>query len=762
MNGTGKDRKHPSDTTERKRAEEALKERERYYRTLITSLHEDILVIDRGYRIADVNNTTLKTLGLKREEVIGRHCYQISHGLNAPCHERGQDCGLRNVFDTGESCNLQHDHVNADGESLTTHILMSPMRDEDGNITHVVEAARDVSDLVKAQDVIKEREARFRTLFENIPQRIFLKDLNSAFVTVNEHFAEALRVSSEEIVGKTDHDFFPKELAEKYRADDRRVMESGETMDIEEEHVQDGNTRLVQTVKVPVRDEQGNVTGIFGIFWDITERKRAEEALKASRDYLEELTNSMWDAVFSVRMPERVIEWVNDSFRLLGYEPSECIGKDTAFLYADKDNFLDFGNELEDAMAAGKDVLHAAQLLKRKSGENFPAEITTTFHRENDEVVSVTSIVRDITERKRAEEALRESEERHRAVFEQAAESAVLVDAETGALVDFNDKAHENLGYTHEEFEKLQISDFEVIESPEVVATHIERIVKEGSGVFETKHRTKSGEVRDVHVSSRAISLGGKPFCLSLWLDITERKRAQERLEQSHEQLRALGARLSRTEEAEKRRLARELHDQVGQALTALGMNLNFVRGQLAEDAQGTLAARIEDAIEMVTETTEKIRDVMSELRPAVLDDYGLLAALRWYCERFTVRTGVTVEVLGEEDMARLPLETETGLFRIAQEALTNVAKHARANRAEVRIEETQDGVRLTVSDDGVGFDSAEESGAVERPDWGLMSMAERALAVSGTVHVDSKPGEGTRVVIDVKGDLDGDQDTSG
>jgi len=107
----------------------------------------------------------------------------------------------------------------------------------------------------------------------------------------------------------------------------------------------------------------------------------------------------MWDTVFSVKMPERKIEWVNDSIRLIGYEPSERVGKDTAFLYSDKDNFLDFGNKLKNAIAAGKDVFHTEGLLKRKNGDTFPAEITVTFHKENDAVVSVTSIVRDVTER---------------------------------------------------------------------------------------------------------------------------------------------------------------------------------------------------------------------------------------------------------------------------------------------------------------------------------------------------------------------------
>ncbi|MBA7630495.1 hypothetical protein ES703_38017 [subsurface metagenome] len=130
------------------------------------------------------------------------------------------------------------------------------------------------------------------------------------------------------------------------------------------------------------------------------------------------------------------------------------------------------------------------------------------------------------SERKRAEEALQASEEQHRAIFEQATESIVLVDRDTGVLVEFNNAAHESLGYTREEFEKFKIPDFEVIESVEEVAKHIEKIIKEGSDVFETKHRTKSGEIRDIQVSSKAISIRGRAFIQSIWRDITERKEA--------------------------------------------------------------------------------------------------------------------------------------------------------------------------------------------------------------------------------------------
>jgi len=153
-----------------------------------------------------------------------------------------------------------------------------------------------------------------------------------------------------------------------------------------------------------LKEERALIDAVATHIGHITEHKRADEALQESHNYLERLTNSMWDAVFSVKMPERVIEWANDSFRLIGYDPEECVGRTTEFLYPDKSKFLDFGNKIKSAIAAGRDILHAEQLLKRKSGEVFSAEITTTIYKEKGEVVRVTSIVRDITERKKLDQ----------------------------------------------------------------------------------------------------------------------------------------------------------------------------------------------------------------------------------------------------------------------------------------------------------------------------------------------------------------------
>jgi len=220
---------------------------------------------------------------------------------------------------------------------------------------------------------------------------------------------------------------------------------------------------------------------------------------------------------------------------------------------------------------------------------------------------------------------------------------------------------------------------------------------------------------------------------------------------QQREELRALAVRLEEMEEAERRRLAQELHDSVGQNLTALGINLNVISNLLPSETETGLRKRLDDCFNLVEETTDRIRNVMAELRPSVLDDYGLVAALRWHAERFSERTGVAI-LMGEEDLKRqLPTAVAAAIFRIAQEALTNISKHARASQVTLQLQDVAGGVRFTVVDDGVGFDPNILRQPGGRSGWGLVTMRERATAMGGNLSVRSEPGKGTQVVVEVR-----------
>jgi len=235
-----------------------------------------------------------------------------------------------------------------------------------------------------------------------------------------------------------------------------------------------------------------------------------------------------------------------------------------------------------------------------------------------------------------------------------------------------------------------------------------------------------------------------------LKLELTERKRAEEEVKKSEAQLRALAARLTEVAESEREALARELHDRVGQNLTALNINLNIVRNQLSPEARDKTTARLDEAISLVEETTKHIRDVTAELRPEVLAEYGLAPTLHWYAERFSKRTGVPIVVRGEEAAPRLPQVVETALFRIIGEATTNVAKHAEANQLTITLEEDNATFRLTIADDGKGFDLSALSRSGKQPGWGLIIMKERAESLGGQVHIESEPGKGTQVVLEL------------
>ncbi len=278
------------------------------------------------------------------------------------------------------------------------------------------------------------------------------------------------------------------------------------------------------------------------------------------------------------------------------------------------------------------------------------------------------------------------------------------------------------------------------------------------SGV-EVVRRRKDGSMIDINLSIAPLRDPTGPIkgSIGIFEEIGERKRAEVEKQQYLDQIRAgrermqeLSRRLVELQETERRGLARELHDEVGQILTALSLNLNQIKSLLPAEIDPRIRERIDDSQRLVEETALKIRDAMAKLRPPVLDDYGIVAALNWYRNQFSDRTGIAVVLEGKDLNPRLPLTVETALFRIAQEALNNVAKHARATETSLTIEEEGGKVRLTIADNGVGFDPESHHRPGARPEWGLINIRERARFIGGQLRVETAPGKGTRIIVEV------------
>jgi PAS domain S-box-containing protein len=375
-------------------------------------------------------------------------------------------------------------------------------------------------------------------------------------------------------------------------------------------------------------------------------------------------------------------------------------------------------------------------------------------------------------ERARAEEALRESEQRLRAILSQATAGIVRKDVD-GTFLFVNEAFCNMLGYTSEELVGRTCWDVTHQEDVEENQRLFERLMQYGIP-FQLERRLlrRDGSILWSNVSvSPILDSAGKPSSgVGVEVDVTARKRAEDALyrlnleleyrvderteelqeanqalQESRRRLQELSKRLVEVQEEERRALARELHDRVGQSLAALNLNLTIVRGQLAGQATEQVGMRLADSMQLVTEVIALVRDVMSDLRPSILDDYGLEAALQTHLNEFRARYGIQARFeKPRSPIRRLEASIEMTLLRIAQEALTNIARHAQADLAVLSLQLDDNQVCLQIEDNGDGIRSRQEA---SRPNsHGLKIMRERAEALGGSLSVVSAPGKGTRI----------------
>lgn len=354
------------------------------------------------------------------------------------------------------------------------------------------------------------------------------------------------------------------------------------------------------------------------------------------------------------------------------------------------------------------------------------------------------------------------AERRFEQMIEAAPDAMVLTDA-NGVIQLVNAQAERLLGYPRQELVGTDYSEL----TPEEYRTALQQIAEKFGEAKEDQTRSYSLELsalrKDGQLIPLEISMGELETAGGYWVSVTlrdisqrvEHERAQrrllERVRRSHEQLRALAARLEEVQEAEQRRIAIELHDRVGQSLTGLNLNLQALQSQLPEEQVEALK-RLEDSLALVEESTRQVRGLMGELDPPLLREYGLLPAIRYSAQRFTERTGIPVSVNADDALPRLPERSETTLFRIVQECMTNVVKHAQASQVQITLTKDGDDFVLAVKDDGVGFDPEDLPIQEIQPTWGLVAIEERANAIGGNLRIVSAPGQGACIQIVVKG----------
>ena len=505
---------------------EATRESEQRYRHLFNELNDAAFVADvvTGV-IIEANQQAEVLLGKGLDEIVGMH----QSGLHPP----GKGKQYRAMFaahtEKGHAADFDADVIRKDGTIVPVSISASTLTLHDKRL--MVGLFRDLTEPKRAEAALRESETKHRTLVENLPQKIFFKDRNSVYISCNESYARDLGLTPDKIVGRTDYDFYPKELAEKYRADDTRIVESAQAEEIEEDYIQDGQQVVVHTVKTPVTDEDGRPVGIIGIFWDITTRKRAHEALRESEAFSTSLVSHSSYPTMAIN-PDTSIRYVNPALEdVTGFSAAELVGTKAPYPFWTEETLEQAGWDFAAAMQHRAQRLE--QLFQTKAGQRFWVEITSMPIQRDGQLDYYFANWVDITERKRAEDALQESEQRFRAIFETAEDSIFIKDralrytqVNPPVAKLFERPASEIIGRT----------DWDLFD--EEAAKHIEEVdlrVFEGE-VVQEEHTKPIGDVPhtlDIIKVPMRDSSGGVVGVLGIARDITERKRIQARLAQS-------------------------------------------------------------------------------------------------------------------------------------------------------------------------------------------------------------------------------------
>jgi PAS domain S-box-containing protein len=580
---------------------------------------------------------------------------------------------------------------------------------------------------------------RYRRLVESSPDGIFISQ-DDRIVFLNPAAVRLFGASAPaEILGRSPFDLFHPASHALIRERVALIISGQSVPPAEEKIVRlDGAVTDVEVNSTRVEEPGGPAIQV--IVRDISDRKRAEALLRQSEERLTLAFAGAREGVWDWNLQTGAVVYSPRWKEMLGYAGDEIAPHVSAWEALLHPDDRSRASDLQESLSRGADSYEGEFRLRHKAGHyiHVLSRGLPVRAQPGGPVVRIVGTHLDITERKRTEAALRESEERLTLAFAGAQEGVWDWNLETNAVA-YSPRWTQMLGYEPDEIEP-HISAWERLVHPEdrARADRANESVSRGERTYEAEFRLRHKEGHYIQVLSRGFPVRREPGgpvvrIVGTHFDLTERaERARADL---------LG-RLVFAQEDERRRIAREMHDQFGEQLTALGHRIGALTHAAGD--RPDLREKI-DALQAVAQQLDRDVDYLVwELRPTALDDLGLQAALSNYIRNWSARAGIAAELHASGLLDdRVGPDTETTLYRIAQEALTNVAKHSGATHVALILERTADHVLLIVEDDGTGFDP----GAATHG-FGLLGMQERASLVGASLEIESAPGQGTTILV--------------
>lgn len=731
------------DIGERKKAERGLQESEEKYRTFFENSLDGIMLTVPDGRILSANPAACIMFGMTEDEIIaaGRSALvdlsdENLSGLLEQRRLRGKASGELTM-------------IRKDGSKFPAEVTSAIFMDAYGN-ERTSMIIRDITERKRTEEEIIRTNARFNIVSKATSDIVWEWDLTSDELWWNDNYYINLGYRRKKGTIKIDDWVSRIHPADSEKVEERlkKAITGKNNVWRDEYRYAKSNNEYLHFLDrgFIIRDKDGIAIRMIGSMVDMTPIYMAQKEVAESENRL-----------------RTILDTDPECIKLLG---SNCE------LYEINKAGLDMLEVSEFETIKGHSILpvvaveqraRAEQLVKNAfkgisgkmefemhtfKGNRRWCEINVVpFRNAEGEILLALGVTIDITEKRKAELELKQSEEKYRTLVEQAVDAIALYDA-TGKVLDVNSGASELLGYSKDELTAMYLH--QILIEEELVSSPVRYdILQRGeSTIKQRKLRRKNGSVVVTEVRSQQLPDGR---FLSVIRDMTERIRTEEELKDSYKAIRKLTAHLQNIREEERSHIAREIHDELGQQLTVLKMDVSWLNKKLGSD-DPVIIEKIHELLTMLDNIVKSVRRISSELRPSLLDDLGLIAAMEWQLNEFEKRSGIKTKLVAPEKELLLSNNVKTALFRIFQESLTNVVRHSGAQNLSVNLEQKNGDFILSISDNGKGFD---KQAIAEKRTLGILGMNERSQMIGGTYEIISEPGKGTHVSVKVPAKTD-------
>ncbi len=550
-----------------------------------------------------------------------------------------------------------------------------------------------------------------------------------------------------DLIGKNSFDFIVSEDRERAREGMKEAFEKGYVKNREYQIMSKTRTTVpIELNACLIKDAGGRPTGFVSICRDISERKHAEKELRENEERFKRLFESSPNPVALVDLDLNVLDCNQAALETFGYSAKgELLGRNARELLEPQERERlseSVRSTLELGTVRGVDFN-----ILTEDGRRLAVEISGSVMRDSSgRPASFIAVFRDVSERKRSEKALRESEQRYRNLVENMPAVIYSLDI-AGRIVSVNKAAKTLFGFEPDELIGKNITEFVPDAALSEVAARHREVLAGHKVATETTMIDRHGRSHDVDFSAVPVTQDGEVVgSQGVVRDITHRKRAEDELRRSREQLRDLSAHLQSVREEERVEVARRIHDELGQTCTALKMDLAWLKSKLPK-SQKPLRKKADSMLSLTDSAIKAVKVISTELRPTLLDDLGLVAAIEWAAGQFRERTGIECTISAQPEEMTVEKGLSVTLFRVFQEALTNVARHADATEVKTTLRERDGLLELKVKDNGKGITPEQ---VTDPKAYGLVGMRERLLSWGGELTIQGGKTKGTTLTASV------------